>query len=484
MTCNTSTSTIYWHDYETFGVDPALDRPAQFAGIRTDEDLNIIEEPLVIYCKPANDYLPQPEACLVTGITPQIALEKGVCEAEFISRINEAFSQPKTCVAGYNSIRFDDEVTRHTLYRNFYDPYAREWQNGNSRWDIIDLTRMARALRPDGIRWPNHDDGKPSFRLEELTAANYIQHQSAHDALSDVYATIEWAKLIREKQPKLYQYLFHNRDKQALGRLLNIAEKKPILHVSGMYPANRGCLAVVSPVVQHPVNKNGVIAYDLSVDPSELLSLSAEEIKNRLFTPAAALPEGIERIPLKTIHLNKCPAIAPLGTLSKERAEHYALDLDLCQRNLQKIKGAPGLEQKIAQVMKNPPFEKRSDPDTMLYSGGFFSNTDRSKMVEMSKMTPDQLANYEAVFDDARLPEMLFRYRARNYPETLDHADAEQWELFRRQRLIAGDGEGAMAIDCYQGKLDALLKEGKHSTMQQTIIKQLKRYAQTLIKGE
>ncbi len=481
MSDNKLTATIYWHDYETFGIDPALDRPAQFAGVRTDEALNVVEEPLVIYCKPANDYLPQPEACFVTGITPQTAIEKGLCESEFISRIHKEFSRPNSCVAGYNSIRFDDEVTRHTLYRNLFDPYAREWQNGNSRWDIIDLTRMARALRPEGINWPNHEDGKPSFRLEELTVANGISHQSAHDALSDVYATIELAKLIREKQPKLYSYLYQNRDKHSLGRLLSVADKKPFVHVSGMYPASKGCLAVVSPLAQHPVNKNGVIVYDLNVDPTELINLPVEEIKKRLFTPVSELPEGVERIPLKTVHLNKCPAIAPLGTLSKERAEHYEIDIERCKENLAIIKEVTGLEKKIQQVMESPPFEKVSDPDKMLYSGGFFSNTDRSKMVAITKMTPDKLVEYETIFDDTRLPEMLFRYRARNYPETLSANDAEQWELFRRQKLLNGEEEGFSVRDAYLDKLDALLKEHKHSTMQLTIIKELKRYALAII---
>jgi exodeoxyribonuclease-1 len=481
MTDKKPTATIYWHDYETFGISPSLDRPAQFAGIRTDEDLNVIEEPLVIYCKPANDYLPQVEACFVTGITPQKALEEGLCEAEFIAKINAEFSRPKTCVAGYNSIRFDDEVTRNTLYRNLLDPYAREWQNGNSRWDIIDLVRMMRALRPEGINWPNHEDGKPSFRLEELTAANNIQHQSAHDALSDVYATIELAKLIKQKQPKLYDYLYKNRGKQPLGRLLNVAEKKPLIHVSGMYPATKGCLAVVTPIAQHPVNKNGVIAYDLSVDPRELIALSVDEIKARLFTPAVELPEGVTRIPLKTIHLNKCPAIAPLGTLSKEQAERYEIDLAVCQKHLQQLKETEGLEQKIQQVMENPPFEKISDPDRMLYSGGFFSHADRAKMVKISNMSADELSGYETIFDDLRLPEMLFRYRARNYPESLNSDEAEQWEAFRRQRLLGGEAEGFTSIDSYLNKLDNLLKEGKHSTMQQTIIKALKSYAQALI---
>ena len=185
-------ATILWHDYETWGVSPKFDKPSQFAGIRTDLDLNIIGEPEMFYCQPPQDYLPQPEACLVTGITPQKALREGLTEAEFAERIHSLFSQPNTCVAGYNSIRFDDEVTRYLLYRNFYDPYAREWQNGNSRWDIIDMIRACYALRPEGIEWPTVErDGQQvvSFRLELLTKANGIEHEAAHDAMSDVYAT-------------------------------------------------------------------------------------------------------------------------------------------------------------------------------------------------------------------------------------------------------------------------------------------------------
>ena len=204
-------TTLYWHDYETFGVDARRDRPAQFAGLRTDEELNEIGEPLNIYCKPALDVLPHPEACLITGITPQLADARGVLEPEFIARIHAEFAQPGTCGVGYNSLRFDDEVTRHTLYRNFYDPYAREWQNGNSRWDLIDLVRMTYALRPEGIEWPLKDDGKPSFRLENLATANNIGHESAHDALSDVRATIGVARLIRNRQPRLYDWLFQLR---------------------------------------------------------------------------------------------------------------------------------------------------------------------------------------------------------------------------------------------------------------------------------
>ena len=246
------TQSILWYDYETFGANPALDRPAQFAGIRTDADLNEIDEPVQLFCKPSADYLPHPQACLITGITPQQCLQQGVAENDFIAQINQIFSVPETCSAGYNSIRFDDEVTRNTLYRNFYDPYGREWQNGNSRWDLLDVMRCAYALRPDGIEWPKHPDGKISFRLEDLTAANGIDLGKAHDAVVDVRATIAVARLLLEKQPKLYRYLFEHRVKHKLAALVDVDNNRPLVHVSGMYGVERGCLAIVAPVLLAP----------------------------------------------------------------------------------------------------------------------------------------------------------------------------------------------------------------------------------------
>ena len=260
--------TFYWHDYETFGADPSRDRPVQFAGLRTDFDLNPVGEPLVLFARPADDVLPQPEACLVTGISPQQALEKGLPESEFIGRIERELARPGTCGVGYNSLRFDDEVTRYTLYRNFHEPYAREWQNGNSRWDLIDLVRTANALRPEGIEWPLREDDLPSFRLEDLTAANGISHESAHDALSDVRATIALARLVRERQPRLYDYVLRHRDKRSAQALLDIATMKPVLHVSGMFGAQRHNIALIVPLALHPVNRNEVICYDLDADPA------------------------------------------------------------------------------------------------------------------------------------------------------------------------------------------------------------------------
>ncbi|MDD5124592.1 exodeoxyribonuclease I [Methylovulum sp.] len=449
--------TLYWHDYETTGIDPQKDRPVQFAGIRTDIDFNIIEAPLVVYGKLPVDVLPNPDSCVITGITPQLLDQKGVCEADFIRLINAKFSQQNTCTLGYNSLRFDDEFTRNSLYRNFYDPYAREWQNGNSRWDLIDVVRAARALRPDGIQWPLNDEGKPSFRLDQLTKANGISHEAAHDALSDVYATIALAKLVKKKQPKLYQFLWQHRVKSEVLNLLALGSFKPVVHVSGKYPVAKNCLAIVLPVCKHPSNNNGVVVYDLSIDPEPMLSLSAEDIQHRLFTATDNLPEGMARIPLKTVHINKCPVLAPLSVIRTDDAQRLEIDLTLCQVHIEKIKKAVGLTEKLSAVFDNGAYLGLGvDPDLAIYSGGFFSGADKQVMAKIKASSPEQLAKGNFNFTDSRLPEMLFRYRARNYPQTLNAGDKQKWQIFCVDRLTNSQAGGGITIGQYFSRLDEL----------------------------
>ncbi len=445
------TTTLYWNDYETWGINPAKDRAAQFAGIRTDTDLNIIGKPLVQYCKPADDMLPHPDACLLTGITPQMALAEGVCEAEFMGEIYREFMQPGTCGVGYNSLRFDDEFTRYGLYRNFFDPYAREWQNGNSRWDLIDMVRLTHALRPDGIHWPKREDGSVSFRLEDLTGANGISHDGAHDALSDVIATIDMAKLIRRQQPRLYDYIFSLRDKRKVSNLLQ--SDPVVLHVSSKFPAKTGCIAPVAVLCGHPQIANQVIVYNLRHDPEPLLKLSVEELKIRLFSRNDELPEGTQRLPVKTIHINKCPVVVPVSTLTEEAAEKWDIDMSLAKKYHKLLSADSSFTQKLQELHAGNSFAPVSDPDQNLYGGGFFSDSDRRKMDDLRDMTVTKLAQTRMQFQDPRLGEMLFRYRARNWPQSLGREERIAWDDYRRQRLTEESGASGITLKEYQKKL-------------------------------
>lgn len=450
--------TFLWHDYETFGLNPRRDRPSQFAGIRTDAELNEVGEPLMLYCQPANDYLPDPASCLITGITPQHCLQHGIAEHAFAAQIEQVLAEPGTIGVGYNTIRFDDEVTRHLFWRNLIDPYAREWQNDCGRWDLLDVVRMAYALRPDGIQWPLKEGGKPSFKLEDLARANGLLHEAAHDALSDVRATIALARLIRTAQPKLFDFCLglHKKDRVAseLGLPSSRQMARPFLHVSGMFPSERGCLAVLWPLATHPSNKNELLAWDLAYDPSELPLLDVATLRLRLFSKSADLPEGVLRLPLKSVHLNKSPMVVrKLETLTPQMAERWGIDLDAARLNAEIARGLPDMSAIWPEVFQRPK-EATPDVDEDLY-GGFIGNADRRRLNQLRALSPAELAHSRTGFDDDRLEELLFRYRARNFVETLTPDEAERWEAHRAARLLEGGG-GARGVDALFAQIDLL----------------------------
>lgn len=426
------TNSIFWHDYETTGIDPKRDRPLQVAGIRTDEALNPIGEPVNLYCRPSDDILPHPAACLVTGITPERLAERGLDEAPFMAQVHAELSLPGTCGAGYNSLRFDDEVTRFSLYRNFHDPYAREWQGGNSRWDLIDVVRTAYALRPEGIQWPQLD-GQVSLRLEALTAANGLEHGQAHDALSDVRATIALARLLRQAQPKLYQYLYELRSKVRVCQ--NIQLLKPLVHISGRFSAARHYLGVVLPLAWHPRNRNALIVCDLQGAWESLLADDGESLRQRLYTRREQLAEGQLPVPLKLVHVNRCPVVLPLAILRDSDHQRLGVDLERCLAAAERLRENELLwRAKLAQVYVEEDFPEVDDPEQQLYAG-FIGDRDRRLCEQVRQAGLRELSERRWTFDDARLGELLFRYRARNFPASLNEQEQQQWRQFCANRL-------------------------------------------------
>jgi exodeoxyribonuclease-1 len=446
--------TFFWHDYETFGRVPRRDRPSQFAGVRTDAELNEVDAPLMLYCQPAPDYLPDPESCLLTGITPQQCLAQGVPEHQFADAIEQQLAQPGTIGVGYNTIRFDDEVTRHLFWRNLIDPYAREWQNECGRWDLLDVVRVTWALRPEGIEWPTHDDGRPSFKLEHLSAANKLVHEAAHDALSDVRATIALARLIKARQPKLWDFCLRLRKKDEVIREMGVG--KPFLHISGMYGVDKGCMALVWPLAPHPTNKNELIVWDLSHDPSELFTLGIEAIRQRMFTKTDDLPEGTTRLPIKTIHINKSPiVVGNLKTLSPQVAQRWSLDVDQALRHAEiTARHANTMAGMWPAVFERAAAGAAVDVDEDLY-GGFIGNEDRRALQRLRGLKPEQLADKRPAFADHRLDEVLLRYRARNFPQTLSEAEQRQWLEHCIRRLHDGV-PGYLTLEAFFEKVDEL----------------------------
>ncbi len=473
-------ASFLFYDLETFGTDPRRSRIAQFAAIRTDADLKQIDEPWDFLVRPADDLLPSPIATLITGIAPQRALREGVTEADAFARIFEAMSAPETCSLGYNSLRFDDEFVRHGLFRQFYDPYEREWRGGNSRWDLLDVMRLAHALRPEGIVWPRREDGAPSFKLEHLAEANGVREGDAHEALSDVRALIGMARKLKHAQPKLWDYTLKLRDKKFAARMLDTVAMTPVLHVSQRFPASRLCAAAVAPLIRHPKIDNRIVVFDLHESPELLLSLEADEIADRLYTPAADLPPGEARIPLKEVHLNRSPMLIEWAHLRDADFERLRIDPTLAESRVEELRAAgPALAEKIRRIYAGRAEFAPSDADGSLYDG-FLQEGDKRKFGEVRSTPPTVLGQRDFAFKDPRLPELLFRYRARNWPDTLSMAEAERWRDYRRSRLCEDRGLSEFTFESHRAEIAVLRAAHADDGHAQALLDQLQAWAQTL----
>ena len=429
--------TFFFYDLETSGLNPRQDRIMQFAGQRTDMNLEPVGEPYNLLVTLNDDTLPSPDALMVTGITPQKTVEEGYAEAQFARMLSEEIFTSDTIAVGFNNIRFDDEFIRHLLWRNFHDPYEWSWKDGRSRWDLLDVVRLTRALRPEGINWPLDDKGEPSNRLELITSANGIAHENAHDALADVTALIAVTKLIKQKQSQLYDYLLKMRDKKVVQQLVNVDDKKPFVYASGRYDKEFAKTTVTFPLTTS--RNGGVVVYDLRYDPTPFVELSTEELSKKIFASwEERQAEDFVKLPVKELQYNRCPAAAPLGVLEQgDGWQKISLDLKTVQKHQNILLNHPDFAEKLRTIFENKPaFKKLPDPEAQLYDG-FLNDRDRIRVEAVRNADERELADFHPEFQDERLAPLLLHYKARNFPRSLSENDLAQWEAWRARHLQA-----------------------------------------------
>lgn len=476
-------NSFFFYDLETSGLNPREARIMQFAGQRTDMACNPVGEPVNILVKLTPEVLPDPDAILVTGITPQSTIADGMTEAEFLKYFYDEVALPGTIFLGYNTVRFDDEFMRYLHYRNFYDAYEWQWKDGRGRWDLLDVVRMTRALRPDGIEWPFAPDGKPSNRLELLTAVNKLDHINAHDALSDVKATIAVAKLIYTKQRKLFDFLLPMRDKRAVAAL--VESHDPFVYTSGKFPSEFEKTTVAVLLSKHPKNQ-GALVYDLRHDPSEFLELSPKELVARWsYTKDEAAPA---RLPVKTLQYNRCPAIAPLGVLDEASQKRTHIDLKTVRTHQAKLKNHPVFTQNVLEALSLMDKRQQAElitheqnVDAQLYDS-FIPDADKQVMRAVRVASPDELDSFGPSFSDSRLKALLPLYKARNYPSTLATEERVAWERFCSQRLFDGGTQSRLAK--YFGRLQALSTSAGITQKQQYLLEELRLYGESIMPAE
>jgi exodeoxyribonuclease-1 len=472
-------ASFFFYDLETSGFNPRTARIMQFAGQRTDLNLKPIDEPVNLFIKITDDILPDADAVLTTGITPQMTAADGLTEAEFLREFASTIATPDTIFVGYNSVRFDDEFMRCLHYRNFYDPYQWQWQDGRSRWDLLDVVRMTRALRPEGIEWPFDIHGKPTNRLELLTGMNKLAHEQAHDAASDVAATIEVARLIRGKHTKLFEYLLTMRDKNKVAELVNKSE--PFIYTSGKYSSEYQKTTASVKICDHP-KRQGALVYNLRYDPAKYANSTPEQLAEAWKWEKDKGEE--DRLPVKALSYNRCPAVAPLGVLDDASKERLGIDLKTVEKHLAALKDARDLPDRLCRALELMDKQQQTrlvstdkDVDELIYDG-FFGRADQNAMSVVRAAEPSELGDLGLKFEDHRLEALLPLYKARNFPKHLSAEERSEWENFRTRKLLAGGDRSKMAK--YFSRLQEILGQGDLTGHQEYLIEELRLWAENI----
>ncbi len=468
--------TFYFYDTETSGLRPATSRIMQFAGQRTSLDLQPIGEPDDILIRLTSDILPEPDAVLIHGITPQQTLQDGLTEAEFCRYFNDNIATQDTIFVGFNSVRFDDEFVRYTMYRNFYEPYEWQWKDGRSRWDLMDALRMMRALRPEGIQWPYDDKGGPSVRLELMTAANGLQHDNAHTALADVRATIDLAKLMKTAQPKLFEYLLNLRGKKDVQKLAESGDS--FVYTSGKYNGEYLKTTLATTVLKHP-SRDAVIVYDLRHDPEQFFAMTSEELAKSW---RAKYGEDIVRLPIKTLQYNRCPAVAPVSVLDKASQERIGIDLGKAEAYKKSILANTEFISRLSEALgiledKQVTLFESEDVDTKLYDS-FWNNQDKYILKDVLTHPPATLGELLPKMTDKRMQKLLPLYKARNYPAFLSPEEHDAYETYRQHKLLHGDAQSEYAR--FLERLNILAEDHKNSR-DEYLLTELHLYAESIL---
>jgi exodeoxyribonuclease I len=478
-------ASFFFYDLETSGFNPRSARVMQFAGQRTDIDLQPIGEPVNVLIKLTPDVLPQPDAIMVTGITPQQTLADGLTEAEFLQLFYEKVVRPDTIFTGFNSVRFDDEFMRFLHYRNFYDAYEWQWKDGCSRWDILDMVRMTRALKPEGIEWPFAPDGKPANRLEFLTKVNRLDHSHAHDALSDVMATIAISKLVRDKQPDLFKHLLDVRKKDAVRQIVDSGQ--PFMYTSGRYSSDYLHTTAAVLLGRH-AQQDYALVYDLRFDPTPFLAMDVGELIALWRYKKDRDPQEV-RLPVKTLKYNRCPAIAPGVVKDPQTLKRLQLSRETVAAHLAKLsKNAATFSAKLFEATAKMDAEREQAQlsmvdnqltvDERLYDG-FIDKRNASLMRAVRVAQPEALSRLATDFTDSRLKNLLPLYKARNYPASLNSEERTTWEAFCRQQLFAVDAKDSRLAK-YFARLEELAA-GTLTSQQHYLLEELQLYGQSIV---
>jgi len=407
--------TYLFYDTETTGLSRCFDQVVQFAAIRTDARFRELErQELLIRLRP--DVVPAPRAFLTHRI-PLQRCQQGVTESEGIATIHRLLNEPGTTSLGYNTLGFDDELLRFSFYRNLLNPYSHQHANGCGRMDLYPMTVAYYLFDKSDLTWPQSND-TASFKLEALSLANHLAEGQAHDAMTDVEATLELARRLAKEQPVWHYLAGYSSRQQSAQRISKLppwpsgapsdhgADRLGLL-IDGRFGAAANFITPVLGLGRHHHYRNQTRW--LRLDQPELTAATVESIADSAW--------------VVTIKPGEPGLLLPwLG-----RYQHLLTEprTTLCQQNLARLAAEPGLLQAIRQhnLEFTWPDIPGLDLDAALYQAGFFSDQELTLGAELRAAPAAEKSAIAAQFPTPNSRLLAQLLVARNYPEVASSDD-------------------------------------------------------------
>ncbi|MDA8561631.1 exonuclease domain-containing protein [Gammaproteobacteria bacterium] len=402
--------TFLFYDIESTGLNKSFDQVLQFAGIRTDKDLNEIERyELKVKLNP--DIIPSPFATITHRISVKNN-QDNISEYEAIKKIHSWINQPNTKSLGYNTLGFDDEFLRFSFFKNLLPPYSHQYANNCGRLDLYPMTAMYYLFKNEILNWPKIEN-KISLKLEQLNNANNLAKGQAHDAMVDVEATLKLAREFK-KESKMWDYLigFFNKNEDIARS--NLLKNSPALYFNGYLGHDNNFQCPVIFLGQHKYYKNQSIW--LRLDSTKLIETTQETIQNTTQIIRKKPGEPGFLLPIKKRYLNY---------LTKERLDQTEINELWLKNNSETLKA-------IASYHTNfiYPTYQNVDIDSSLYLNGF-KNSNEEKFCRDFHKAPDK--EKTKIIDKApnqNLKKQAIRILGRNFPENLSQAQLKEFNIY------------------------------------------------------
>ena len=463
----------FFYDTETTGLDHTS-QILQFGGILTDGDFNEIKR-IERFCLPRPDVIPAVGAYLTHQIPLSEVIEKGVPEPEFARDMySDMTEMGRTCSAGYNTHKFDDNRLRETFFRTNVDPYKREYVAENSRFDVFKMMKAVYALRPELINWPEpNEDGYTPMKLEMIAPLNDVVQTRAHDAMSDVEATIGVAKLVKDQDPKFFDYCLKLRNKSFAG---DVIYNRPFMLVGEHVPQTRNYTCIGVPLCQHPVNKSSTICLDMGRVDEEtmdrILSTPAENLIEEIFNP-----DFEKRLPIFEVKVNQLPFVFTPAILknNQELADRAGIDFNETMNQIQTLQNDERFNQLRLHAFegyKHQNFET-NDVYSKIYDG-FTKDWDRKKLLNLSTEDYGSWCSIaDTVNSDNRIKPLTVRAVGNIDVDLLPEKEAVEFKQWMGKRYNDLTGEYGETLPKFWVDAKEALESEETSEHQKSIVKEL-----------